>query len=434
MPDFNDLLNYHQSDITRLPRITPAEEYRLALRVEAARKRYHLAALRLEHVARTVTSLFDGVRAGDITPVRASRLAQTELLTAKRMAELGRDSRAKAEEAMAAFSARLDSHLPTCRGLLAKCGPLFRAGRFEELGRVRRRLASLLYELGVKTSKIDGLVREAGREDPADQNDTRAGLAAAVALAGRRKGVYEAAKVAMVTANLRLVWQQARVMNAKVGRDKETLADLIQDGYTGLIRAVDKFQPRMGYRFSTSAVRWIVQAMRKAVGDHGRTVRVPSHTRETASLVYRARAELESAGVEPTYRAIVEHVKLTRGKTVGEAEAERADAAVQPVARYDDPDADDPNGGAVAASGATAESRVCESELRAAVGGVLAALPYRQRMVVALRHGMGDGWFYSLEEVGRIFGMTREGARQIHDAAVRAMQQPAIKESLEVFL
>lgn len=430
MPDFNDILTAHQSDITRLPRITPKQELHLALRVEAGRKRYHLAALRLEHVARTVVALFERVRAGDITTERASRLAQTELLTRKRLAELGRDSKGKAAESRIVFAARLETHLPTCRALLAKCGPLFRSGEFVRLAGVRTRLAKLLYELGVKTAKIDGLVAEAGRECPEDQNETAESLRAAVGLAGRRRAVYEGAKRAMVTANLRLVWQQAKGINAKVGRDKETLADFIQDGYTGLIRAVDKFQPRFGYRFSTSAVRWIVQAMRKAVGDHGRTVRVPSHTRETASLVYWARAELERAGEEATYPAIVARVLATKGKTITEAEAERADAAVQPVARYDDPDGDDPTGGAVAGVEPAAEGEVAGVELRAAIGSALAVLPYRQRMILGLTFGMGDGWRYTLEECGRIFRTSRQWAQQVRNQAIAALRQQGILDSL----
>jgi RNA polymerase primary sigma factor len=429
--DYQDTLQLHQADIGRFPMLTPHQERRAALRIEASRRRYHLTALRLEHVARSLLAVFRRVQTGDMTADRVCRMAKTELVPPARLSQLAAVGKgARDAEVKAALNGRLAAHLPLAAHLLSRCGPLFRAGRLDELGLVRAKIAHLLYEVGVRTAKIDGLVREAEHTPPGEQNETADSLAAAVARCRVRAFTHAECKRVMVRGNVRLVWRQAKLMNQRFGGDKESMGDLLQDGYTGLMKAADKYEVRTGNRFSTVAAIWIDQAMRKAVGDHGRTVRVPSHTREVAGLVHWAWVELEASGLETTTAAVVKRIKETRGKSVSEAEAERADRAVQPVASFGDEDGEDGAGQSVADDAVGVEEAAVSGDAVDAVLSVLRLLPYRQREILKLQTGIGDGWRYDLAACARVFGISRERVRQLKVQAMAALRQPGMLEFL----
>lgn len=430
MADTGDTLGLHQKDIGAAKLLTPAQERRMGMRVQAARKRYHLACLTLAHVARTWVGVLRQAQAGTLTAERVTRMAKTELLTPAQLAATEGMPKKREAEARRSLDARLAHHLPTCEALLARSHHLSRSGDAPRLAAARRKVARLLYEVGTKSAKMAGLVDEAAGLPPDEQGETAESLALAVAKCRRRRGVYEAAKGAMVRANLRLVHQQAKKMAGRLGVGKEGMADLIQDGYTGLIKAVDKFEVRYGNRFSTAAAGWIVQAMRKAVGDHGRTVKVPSHTRETAGLVYWARLQLAGQGREPTLEEVVAHIKRTRGKEVSVKQAAQADRAVQPVASYGSEDGEDAAGQCLADDEGPADEGLARSEASEAVLTALKVLPFRQREILKLRTGIGDGWKYGLEECGSIFGIGRERARQIQEDAMAALRQPGVMELL----
>jgi RNA polymerase primary sigma factor len=196
------------------------------------------------------------------------------------------------------------------------------------------------------------------------------------------------------------------------------------------MKAADKYEVRTGNRFSTVAAIWIDQAMRKAVGDHGRTVRVPSHTREVAGLVHWAWVELEASGLETTTAAVVKRIKETRGKSVSEAEAERADRAVQSVASFGDEDGEDGAGQSVADDAVGVEEAAVSGDAVDAVLSVLRLLPYRQREILKLQTGIGDGWRYDLAACARVFGISRERVRQLKVQAMAALRQPGMLEFL----
>ncbi len=418
--DANDLLRQHQKEVSGRKLLTPHQEKRLAIRIEAARKRYQLAALQIDHVARTCLGLFGRVKAGHLTAERTSRLAKSELLTQEQLKQLEGQSRRRRAATSAAFYARLDTHVPTVTALLD------RAHRNESEGksgtRDREKAAKLLYELGVKSQKIEGLIRQA--ESLPDTPDPEL-----LAVVRKRRAIFNKCKCELAEGNLRLVWNRAAKAGKRYGGGKEGLADLIQEGHTGLMRAVDKFEVRMGYRFSTSAARWIDQAMAKAHGDHGRAVRVPSHTREIAGLVYWARADLLRNGSEPSMADIVSHIKKTRNKEVTEDAAAKADVAVRPIAHFEDQGGD--GQGEEALPDKRCEVEEADPEATAAVWRALNMLPYTMREILRLRYGFGDGWRYTLDECGHVFGLSREWARQMEKATVKRLQEGEICEMLK---
>jgi RNA polymerase primary sigma factor len=278
-----------------------------------------------------------------------------------------------------------------------------------------QKVAKLLCECGVRTQKLGGLVAEAIALDPTLDLTTY----------HYRRQVYESCRAALAEANRRLAW---KIADRNQGHG-QPLVDLIGHANVGLMKAVEQFDPGLGFMFSTFAVPIIKNAVRKAVGEEVRPVRVPAHTREVAVRVHWARAELigRTPDREPTYEEIVAHIRATKGKVVTAAEAERADLAMRPVGTLNtDPDGDDTAGQTLAGGEGVADATVMSSELASALTEVLSVLPYRQRMVLSLRYGLGDGWRYSFEECGRVLGRTWQAAQQLESRAISALKQPSI--------
>lgn len=401
--------------------------------MQASRKRYHLAAFRLGHVARTLVAVFRAVRAGDLTLITWGRMATSELIGKGRYAELsGRTRQFKNEldrEKLNAFRKRLDTNLPTASALLDKIDAMVRDGRHDEAGRARGKVARLLYELGVKTQKVGGLVAEAEGVPPEEQGETRESLAAGVALARRREAEFVRCKKAMAEGNVRLVWAVAR--RDKYSKRGHSMIDLIGEGHSGLMRAVEKFDPGLGLKFSTLATYWIERAIKTFLGEQ-RNVRVPTHTREVAGQVHWARGKLApQLGREPTYEEVAEYIRRERGKTYTAAQAERADLAMRPEGFLDtDPDGEDAAGQSLAAGGLEAPDALADEARAEAVHKVLAMLPYRDRTLLHLRLGFGDGWKYTLAETGYILGVSRESVRMWEKSAYDVLRTPAVAEIL----
>jgi len=240
---------------------------------------------------------------------------------------------------------------------------------------------------------------------------------------------YQQAKRALSEGNLRLV-----VSIAKKYRNRGlSFLDLIQEGNAGLMRAVDKFEYRRGFKFCTYATWWIRQAITRAVADQSRTIRIPVHMVETMSKVRNvSRQLLQRLGREPT----IEETAQEAGCAVDEARRVLAMSRYpisldRPVGNSEDSHFGDllPDGGAESpAHGAAHEM------LRSRIDKVLKTLSYREREIIRLRYGLGDGYSYTLEEVGHIFKVTRERIRQIEAKAVRKLQQPSRSAELAGFL
>ncbi|MGW1178551.1 RNA polymerase sigma factor [Kitasatospora sp. NPDC002543] len=309
------------------------------------------------------------------------------------------------------------------RGPVGDTGPAADLLRqyLREIGRIRLLTAEEEVELARRVEA--GIFAEERLNGDPPPPDPLAGELDTLVVRGR------IAKRRLIEANLRLV---VSVAKRYVGRGL-TLLDLVQEGNLGLIRAVEKFDYARGFKFSTYATWWIRQAMSRALADQARTIRVPVHVVELINRVVRAkRGLLQERGLEPTAAEIGAALELTEERVRELLRLAQEPISLHtPVGEEEDVALGDLIEDADAASPAESATFLL---LRQHLEAVLATLGERERQVVQLRYGLDDGRPRTLEEIGAVFGVTRERIRQIESKTLVKLRDHACAEQLRGYL
>ena len=452
----NDPIRMYLAQMAEIPLLTRDEEISLAKRIEVTRKRFRRAILGCGFAMQSTVETLRRVHEGRMPFDRTIKVSLTERLTKEQIQARMPHNLATLDRLMAQSTADFKLLISTRTDPAAArdARRRFRRTRgktltlVEELSLRTRRVQPLMKLLGGMSARMDKLQADLRRmkageiscDDRADMRkelrdlmlstqESPRSLRNRVASLDKLKAEYEAAKRNLSAANLRLV-----VSIAKKYRNRGlSFLDLIQEGNTGLMRAVDKYEYRRGFKFSTYATWWIRQAITRAIADQARTIRIPVHMIDLLTkLRATAKRLLHELGREPTPEEIAEAAE------VGLEDARRVlDMGRQPMS-LDRPigESDDASFSELVedlGSSSPTESTT-HGLLRDKLDSLLKTLTYREREIIRLRYGLTDGYTYTLEEVGRIFRVTRERVRQIEAKAVKKLQHPVRSKQLENFL
>jgi RNA polymerase primary sigma factor len=451
----DDPIRMYLTQMGRIPLLTRKDEISLARKIEITRMAFRRKMLQCEYCARNSLDLLQQVQSGMMSFDRTIKTGTAHEFT------------------KSVIKKRLPENVKTVEKLLKTNQNLFKKfaeaedkntfkAELRRIYRNKRKIATLLEELSLRTSRIQPIknklhgicakmhqLEQVIAAGPNNDIITQDIEAMKQELAGLQELVletpqqldkrlhatdrifaqYEESKRTLSSANLRLV-----VSIAKRYRNRGlSFLDLIQEGNTGLMRAVDKYEYNRGYKFSTYATWWIRQAITRSIADHARTIRIPVHMIETMSRLRNAgKTLLQKLGREPTIEEIANEAHMSLEETRRVLNISKHPISLdRPIGESEDSYfgdfIEDENIDSPVLS-ATQEM------LKERIDLVLKTLSYREREIIKLRYGIGDGYTYTLEEVGRIFKVTRERVRQVEAKAIRKLQHPVRARKLEGFL
>ncbi len=452
----DDPIRMYLSQMAEIPLLTREQEIGLAKKIEINRRRFRRTLLESDYAMRATVATLTRVHSGELPFDRTIKVSLTERLTKEQI------------------SARMPHNLRSLERLISQnkedfetmvrksTSPRLKAEVRRRFIRNRRKCLQLVEELSLRSRRVTPLLKQledishrmnfirtqlnelgndaTSRDEAADlkqelrelmlvTQESPASLHNRMTKARKYFNEYETTKRELSSGNLRLV-----VSIAKKYRNRGlSFLDLIQEGNTGLMRAVDKYEYRRGFKFSTYATWWIRQAITRAIADQARTIRIPVHMIDVLSKLRQAHKRLtQTLRREPTYEEIavetevaVEEVRrvmdigrhpVSLDRPVGEGEDSSFGEFIQ--------DSDSHNPVKNAAS----------SILRGKIDELLKTLTFREREIIRLRYGLVDGYSYTLEECGRIFKVTRERVRQIEAKAVAKLQSPSRSDRLASFI
>ncbi len=418
----DDPVKMYLKQMGSIPLLSREEEINLAKRIEETEDRFAEALFRTAFARKEALTIIKQVLAEEINVEdvikdeleRRPKLIRDlkRIITKVRHTRIGSEESAKA---LAQFKLTATRNEEIVNQIIAMVGRVEKVDRHlkkikprsQEAKKMRKERDRIKKELGEPISWIKGQLR----------------------LIKIRQSKFNKAKKLLVEANLRLV---VSIAKKYINRGLSFL-DLIQEGNMGLIRAVEKFEYKRGYKFSTYATWWIRQAITRSIADQARTIRIPVHMTETINKIIRiSRLFVQEYGREPTAQEIARQMRISVSKVKEILKISQVPISLQtPIGDEGDTNFGDfiEDKKAVSPANATLHSMLKEE-----IGSVLQTLDARERKILELRFGIQDGTSRTLEEVGSEFNVTRERVRQIESKALRKLRHPTRSRRIKSFI
>ncbi len=452
----DDPVRMYLTQMGEIPLLSREEEIKLAKKIELTRKRFRKKVLESELSLQASLKILKEVQNGELAFDRTLRGNNTLEIKKTDLEYRLNENIKTLEDILKVNTENFEKYLKT------ESGSKERSAFAKKIRARRKKGVLLLEELGLQTKKIRPMMQELQKISLKMQNcikeleeiqnnsemvsrisklqkemdslifkarESPERLFKRVKQIELRYEEYENSKRKLSSGNLRLV-----VSIAKKYRNRGlTFLDLIQEGNTGLMKAVEKYEYRRGFKFSTYATWWIRQAITRSIAEQARTIRIPVHMIETMSKLRNVSKKLvQKKGREPTIEEISKETNISVDETKRVMKIAKLPISLdRPIGDSDD----SYFGDFIEDEGAESPVTVATHEmLKDKIEKVLQTLTYREREIIKLRYGIGDGYTYTLEEVGKLFNVTRERVRQIEAKAVRKLQHPVRSRKLEGFL